>query len=247
MNILAFIPARYQSTRFPAKPLALIAGKPMIQHVYERAVSCPELSEVYVATDDERILDCVHGFGGRAVMTGKSHCSGTDRISEAAMKMNLEQNDIIINIQGDQPLFHPSIVSLLVKSLLDDSTIPMATLKRKITDKDDIRNPNHVKVVTDRQDFALYFSRLPIPCFRDAGSKTEHYKHLGFYGFTMEFLVKFTSLPKGVLESCEKLEQLRALEYGFKIKVLETLFDSIEVDVPEDINKVGEALLKGQY
>ena len=242
MKIYAFIPARYQSTRFPGKPLTRIAGKPMIQHVYERAISCRELSKVYVATDDERISDCVHEFGGRVVMTGKAHLSGTDRISEAARKTDLEKEDLVINIQGDQPIFHPSIISQLVKSLVEDSSIPMTTLRYKFTDKNDVQNPNNVKVVTGGQGFALYFSRYPIPFLRDAESKRVHYKHLGFYGFRMEFLVRFTRLSEGMLESAEKLEQLRPLEHGFKIKVLESPFDSVEVDVPGDVKKVEEIL-----
>lgn len=242
MKIFAFIPARYQSTRFPGKPLSLIAGKPMIQHVYERAVLCPELSEVYVTTDDERISDCVYGFGGKVVMTKKDHQSGTDRISEAALKTGLEKQDIIVNIQGDQPLFDPTVITLLVKPLVDDESIHMTTLKWKITDDSHIRNPNHVKVVTDNQGFAIYFSRCPIPYFRDTGSGT-YYKHLGFYGYRMEFLTRYTRLSHGKLESAEKLEQLRALEHGFKIKVMETPFNSVEVDVPEDIETVEKILM----
>jgi 3-deoxy-manno-octulosonate cytidylyltransferase (CMP-KDO synthetase) len=243
MKIFAFIPARYHSTRFPGKPLALIAGKPMIQHVYERAVLCPELSQVYVATDDERISDCVYGFGGKVVMTKKAHQSGTDRISEAALKTGLGKQDIIVNIQGDQPLFDPSVITLLVKPLVEDESIHMSTLKWKITEDSHVRNPNHVKVVTDNQGLAIYFSRCPIPYFRDTGSGT-YYKHLGFYGYRMEFLARFTRLSQGKLESAEKLEQLRALEHGFKIKVMETPFNSIEVDVPEDVETV-EKIIQG--
>lgn len=242
MKTFAFIPARYHSMRFPGKPLALIAEKPMVQHVYERAILCPGLSEVIVATDDQRISTCVTTFGGRAVMTGKGHRSGTDRICEAALELGLESEDIIVNIQGDQPLFNPSIVSELIRPLLEDSTIPMSTLKCKIKNEKDIHNANHVKVVTDTQGFALYFSRSPIPFFRDDSVHGVYYKHLGFYGFRMEFLQRFTRLSDGALESSERLEQLRALEYGFKIKVMETLFDSIEVDVPEDVQKVEEIL-----
>ncbi|MFH1241622.1 MAG: 3-deoxy-manno-octulosonate cytidylyltransferase [Pseudomonadota bacterium] len=242
MEIVAFIPARYDSTRFPGKPLVRIAGRPMIQHVYEKALSCDQLSEVCVATDDERILACVHGFGGKAIMTGKEHRSGTDRVTEAALLKGLEKEDIIVNIQGDQPLFQPSLVQLLVSPLLGDRSIPMSTLKCRIRDGDDVHNPNHVKVVTDRQGFAIYFSRYPIPFFRDPESKHIYYKHLGFYAFRMGFLMQYTRLPEGVLESAERLEQLRAIENRFRIKVLETAHDSIEVDVPEDVNKVEEIL-----
>ena len=244
MEIFAFIPARYQSSRFPGKPLALIAGKPMIQHVYELAESCPEFSEVYVATDDERISDCVHGFGGKVVITGEQHRSGTDRIYEAALKIGLKKNDIAVNIQGDQPLFKASHISQLVKPLMDDSLILMTTLKWKVTEENPIYSPKDVMVVTDRQDFAIYFSRSKIPFFRDSESGEVYYKHLGLYGFRMEFLTQFTRLPEGVLEFAEKLEQLRVLEYGFKIKVLETPFDSIEVDTPGDIETVEKLILE---
>ncbi len=198
-----------------------------------------------MATDDERISICVKRFGGRAVMTEISHHSGTDRIAEAALIMGLEHDDIIVNIQGDQPIFDPSIISQLVSPLQEDGSIPMTTLKHKITDEKDVLNPNHVKVVTDRQGFALYFSRHPIPYLRGNESPSVHYKHLGFYGFRMDFLTQFTRLSKGTLEAAEKLEQLRALEHGFKIKVVETLFDSIAVDVPEDVKKV-EKILQGE-
>ncbi len=215
----------------------------MIQHVYERVMSCPEISEVCVATDDKRISTCVIEFGGKVVMTGQTHRSGTDRICEAATKIGLNTEDLIVNIQGDQPIFHPSIVSLLIKPFVEDRSVSMTTVKWKITDPDDIRNPNHVKVVTDRQGFALYFSRYPLPFFRDGESRQVHYKHLGFYAFRMEFLLKFTRLSQGVLEAAEKLEQLRALEHGFKIKVVETPFNSIEVDVPEDVMRVEDILV----
>ncbi len=242
MKKYAFIPARYQSSRFPGKPLALIAGKPMIQRVYERTVSCRQLSEVYVATDDERILDCVMEFGGNAIMTEKSHRSGTDRIAQAALIVGLNYDDIVVNIQGDQPIFDPVIVTQLIMPFEGEQNIFMTTLKHRISDENDIQNPNHVKVVTDNEGFALYFSRHPIPYLRGSDSSIDYYKHLGFYGFRMEFLMRFTRLSEGLLESSEKLEQLRALEHGFKIKVVETSFNSIEVDVPEDVKRVEEVL-----
>jgi len=242
MKIFAFIPARYDSSRFPGKPLALISGKPMIQHTYERALSCPEFSAVYVATDDDRIVDCVNQFGGNAVLTAKTHCSGTDRIGEAALKMDLQDDDIVVNIQGDQPSFQPTVVSDMVEPLVNDRAIPMSTLKYKIRDKTDIENPNHVKVVTDREGFAIYFSRCPIPFCRDQRPGGIYYKHLGFYCFRMDFLNRFTSLAEGTLERFEKLEQLRALEHGYRIKVLETIHDSIEVDVPEDVKAIEKLL-----
>jgi len=244
MKITAFIPARYASSRFPGKPLALISGKPMIQHTYERALSCPELSAVYVATDDERIADCVRQFGGKALMTSPAHGSGTDRIAEAALKVGLEGEDLVVNIQGDQPSFQPSVVTDLVRPLMEDRDLPMSTLKYRIVRPEETQNPNHVKVVTDRDGFAIYFSRCPIPYCRDGVPDGVHFKHLGFYCFRMAFLIRFTSLDQGILESLEKLEQLRALEHGYKIKVPETLFDSVEVDIPEDVKAI-ETLLRG--
>ena len=242
MKIIAFIPVRYDSTRFPGKALALIAGLPMIQHVHKCAVSCPEVSEVFVVTDDERIYKCVHDFGGKAVMTKKEHPSGTDRIAEAAQQFDLSEDDLIINIQGDQPIFQPSVISHLINPFLEDRDIPMGTLKYKFTDESEVENTNYVKVVTDKNGFALFFSRSPIPFFRNSKSVRVLYKHLGFYGYRMDFLAKFASLPVGRLESAEKLEQLRALEYGFRIKVAESPFDSVEVDTPEDIKKVEELM-----
>mgnify|MGYP002640456100 FL=1 len=247
MKICAIIPARYQSSRFPGKPLALISGKPMIQHAYERALACPELSAVCIATDDSRITDCVNGFGGKAVMTSVNHRSGTDRIAEAAAELGLMDDDIVVNVQGDQPSFHPSVVTDLVRPLVEDASIPMSTLKCRIREGSDVHNPNHVKVVTDRQGFALYFSRYPVPFCRDGEPTGNHYKHLGFYCFRMDFLKRFSGLSEGTLESLEKLEQLRVLEHGFKIKVVETLYDSIEVDVPEDIGKIEASLRSSRF
>jgi len=243
MRIFAFIPARFASHRFPGKPLALISGRPMIQHVYMRAKACQDFTDVFVATDDARIADCVIQFGGHAVMTEKEHRSGTDRIYEAAVKTGVDEEDIIINIQGDQPLFDLSIVSDLVRPLKEDPSVSISTLKWRIEDQEDVCNPNHVKVVTDKNGYALYFSRAPVPYFRDGDTEKTYYKHLGFYGYRMGFLGLFTRLPEGELEGYERLEQLRALENGYRIKVIETEFNSIEVDVPEDINVAERALL----
>jgi 3-deoxy-manno-octulosonate cytidylyltransferase (CMP-KDO synthetase) len=242
MKIIAFIPARYDSTRFPGKPLALIAGKPMIRHVYRCALSCPDISDVFVATDNERIFRCVQEFGGKAIMTGQKHPSGTDRVAEAAQKINLKMDDIIINIQGDQPLFKPSPISQMIAPLLEDRDLPMSTLMYRITDELEVQHPDVVKLVTDNEGFALYFSRSPIPFFRDADSDQTHYKHLGFYGYRMEFLTTFAGLPVGRLESAEKLEPLRFLEYGYRIKVVESQHDSIEIDKEKDIEKVEHRL-----
>jgi 3-deoxy-manno-octulosonate cytidylyltransferase (CMP-KDO synthetase) len=243
MSITVFIPSRYGSTRFPAKPLALIDGKPMISHVYKRAVSCPGISDVYVVTDDERISGCVEDFGGKAVMTSKEHQSGTDRIAEAVQKLGLKDDDLVVNVQGDQPFFDQSVISLMVEPLVKDAGIPMSTVKTRLKDENDIRNVNIVKVVTDNDGFALYFSRSMIPFYREQVSDVCYYKHLGFYAYRKGFLLKFTGLPTGMLEAAEKLEQLRALEYGYRIKVVETIHDSGEVDVPADIQKV-ERMLK---
>jgi 3-deoxy-manno-octulosonate cytidylyltransferase (CMP-KDO synthetase) len=242
LKIVAFIPARYHSKRFKGKPLVLIAGKPMIQHVYQRSKECPELAEIYVATDDLRIYECVTEFGGQAIMTDEIHLSGTDRIAEAAEKINLADRDIVVNIQGDQPIFHPSILSDLIRPLMEDSRIPMSTLMYKIKDDRELNDTNNVKVAVDKNGYALYFSRLPIPFYRDQGSKTVYYKHLGFYAYFKDFLLTFTNLSHGLLEGAEKLEQLRALEHDFKIKVVETICDSVDVDTPEDIKIVEQKL-----
>jgi 3-deoxy-manno-octulosonate cytidylyltransferase (CMP-KDO synthetase) len=243
MKIVAVIPARYQSKRFHGKPLALIAGKPMIQHVVQQAKACPEVDEIYVATDDQRIYECVQGFGGTAIMTRENHQSGTDRIAEAVEKIHCADQDIVVNIQGDQPIFQPSMLTDLVEALTKNPTIPMSTLMHKISDNQELRDTNKVKVVVDNDGCALYFSRSPIPFYRDEPTKkTVHYKHLGLYAYRKEFLLAFTKLAYGLLEHAEKLEQLRALEHGFKIKVVETIFDSIEVDTPEDIKKVEQNL-----
>jgi len=214
----------------------------MIQHVYQRSKECSELHEIYVATDDLRIYECVTEFGGQAIMTDESHLSGTDRIAEAAEKINLADRDIVVNIQGDQPIFHPSILSDLIRPLMEDPRIPMSTLMYKIKDDRELNDTNNVKVAVDKNGYALYFSRLPIPFCRDQGSRTVYYKHLGFYAYFKEFLLTFTNLSHGLLEGAEKLEQLRALEHDFKIKVVETIFDSVDVNTPEDIKIVEQKL-----
>ncbi len=238
MKTYVFIPSRYGSSRFPGKPLALIRGLPMIQHVYERALTCPKIDGVFVATDDDRIRQCVVDFGGQVLMTRKEHPSGTDRIAEAARLIRAKDEDLIVNIQGDQPLFDPSIITSLVEPFLQDESIHMTTLKCRIRAESERSNPNHVKVVTDRNEFALYFSRATIPFFRDEDTTGGHFKHLGIYAYPMDFLKAFVDLPIGDLEAAEKLEQLRALENGYRIKVVETPLDSVEVDTPEDIRRV---------
>jgi 3-deoxy-manno-octulosonate cytidylyltransferase (CMP-KDO synthetase) len=242
MNIVAFIPVRYNSTRFPGKPLTLIAGRPMVQHVYACAKSCADVSEVYVATDDTRILDCVRGFGGKALLTGEGHPSGTDRVAEAARKIALEPDDVVVNIQGDQPLFRPVLISQMLAPLLQDGGITMSTLIYRISDDQEVNNPNCVKIVTDARGYALFFSRSPIPFYRDSENSGTYYKHLGFYAYRMGILSTFAGLPVGTLESAEKLEPLRALEHGFRIKAVEALYDSIEVDTMADIRRVEQML-----
>lgn len=243
-EIIAIIPARYESNRFPGKPLALIAGKPMIQHVVERARRVDIVSRVVVATDDQRIADCVTSFGCEYIMTRNDHVSGSDRLAEAAEKLNLADSDIIVNIQGDQPLFAAEVIDQVARPLVDEPDLPMSTLIYTILRHEEIADPNHVKTVFDRNNYALYFSRSPIPFQRNADEKIPptYYKHLGFYAYRKGFLLNFVNLPEGEWERYEKLEQLRALEYGYKIKVVLTPYDSIEVDTPEDIVRVEEFL-----
>ena len=243
-QVIAIIPARYESNRFRGKPLALIAGKPMIQHVVERARKVSLVSRIVVATDDSRIADCVRAFNGEYVMTRNDHVSGSDRLAEAAEKLCLSDNDIIVNIQGDQPLFDAEVVEQVTHPLLAEPDLPMSTLIYTIIRPEEIPDPNHVKTVFDRNNYALYFSRSPIPFQRNAEEKIPptYYKHLGFYAYRKNFLMTFVGLPEGEWERYEKLEQLRALEYGYKIKVVLTAHDSIEVDTPEDILRVEEVL-----
>lgn len=238
VQIVCIIPSRYESTRFPGKPLADLAGKPMIQHVYERVLKAMSVSFAAVATDDERIFAAVRAFGGRAVMTSPRHRSGTDRIAEAVETMGLRDDDIVVNVQGDQPLFEPSQVDEVVGPLLQDVSIPMSTLIYRIVRGEEITHPNAVKTVFDRNHFALYFSRATIPFVRDVARKTEYFKHHGIYAYRRHFLRTFTSLPEGILERHEALEQLRALENGYRIKVVVTSHDSVEVDTPVELERV---------
>lgn len=242
MKIAAIIPCRYASTRFEGKPLTLILEKPMIQWVYEKAQQVTVLTDVVVATDDERIYECVKGFGGQVLMTAPTHRSGSDRAAEAAQALGLKDEDIVINIQGDQPAFDPRCLSEVVSPLMEDPELVMATLIYKITDPAEIEDPNHVKCVFNKEYFALYFSRSPVPFGRDGSASFDIFKHLGIYAFRKHFLDSFASLPQGRLEAIEKLEQLRAIEHGFRIKVVETTYDSKEVDRPEDVHKL-EAVL----
>ncbi len=240
IRIVGFIPARAASSRFPGKPLADICGKPMIVRVYERALECDSLSDVYVATDSTVILDCVTEHGAKGVITGSDHPSGTDRIAEAANLTGMGPDDIVVNIQGDQPLFEPLMVTQVVAPLVEDDSIPMSTLIYRIVRDEEINHPNAVKTVFDREGFALYFSRATIPYCRENGTRCDFFKHHGVYAYRKDFLDQFVKLPVGYLEDKERLEQLRALENGYKIKVVLTEFDSIEVDTPEDLRRVNE-------
>jgi 3-deoxy-manno-octulosonate cytidylyltransferase (CMP-KDO synthetase) len=234
-SVVAIIPARYESTRFPGKPLALIAGKPMIQHVYERTRAAASVTRTLVATDDARIADAVRAFGGEVVMTQVTHPSGTDRIAEAAAALAA---DVVVNVQGDVPFLHGEMIEAAVELLRADGALPMATIKAPIRDAAEMANPNVVKVVTDRDGYALYFSRSPLPCWRDAqASDVVAYKHIGLYAYRRDFLLTFARLAPTPLERAEKLEQLRALEWGFRIKVAETDAVGVEVDTPQDLER----------
>ena len=235
-RIVGVIPARYGSSRFEGKVLADIAGKPMIQWVYERASQSKTLDELFVAVDDPRVQSKVEGFGGKAIMTGVHHKSGTDRIAEVVEKMAA---DIIVNIQGDQPLIDPNMIDEAVQPMIDNPEIRMSTLKRKI-EKDEFDDPGVVKVVVDERDFALYFSRSLIPYPRyDENMRV--YEHVGLYVYRKDFLLEISQMPQGHLEKIESLEQLRVLEKGHKILVVETKMDKaagISVDTPEDLERV---------
>lgn len=238
-KIVAIIPARYHSSRFPGKPLVVIAGKPMIQRVYEQVKQVNDVDEIIVATDDERIYSAVLRFGGKAVMTGECSC-GTERVYEAVKDYSC---DIVVNIQGDEPLIKPEMINELI-AVFEEDTVEMATLCKRITEIADINNPNIVKIVRDKDDNALYFSRHPIPYNRDVRNDVSYFKHIGIYGYKKEFLKKYIQTEKTSLEIAENLEQLRVLESGYKIRVRETVYDSIGVDIPEDILKIDKELMR---
>ncbi|HLZ19096.1 MAG TPA: 3-deoxy-manno-octulosonate cytidylyltransferase [Smithellaceae bacterium] len=245
-DIVCIIPSRYESSRFPGKPLADLCGKPMIQHVYERVARAKAVPYVAVATDDQRIYDAVRQFGGNAVMTAATHRSGTDRIAEAVQSLNLSAETIVVNIQGDQPIFEPVQVDEVIAPLIADPGIQMSTLIYKIVLDEEITHPHAVKVALDHRNFALYFSRATIPYVRDRKLHADYYKHHGIYAYRRDFLDTFTKLPEGKLEKLEALEQLRALEYGFKIKCVLTPHDSVEVDNQQELDRVRRILLAGK-
>ena len=240
MKILCVIPARYASTRLPGKPLADIVGKPMIQHVYERSAQATIPQQVVVATDDEKVFQAVQQFGGKVVMTSSEHQTGTDRLAEVASKY--AEVDVIINVQGDEPLIDPKVIDELAQEFLNDTALQMASVM-SIMDTEDYQNPNAVKVVTDINNNALYFSRSLLPYPRVEG-KANVYKHIGIYAYKKDFLLKFAKLEPTPLEQSESLEQLRALENGYKIKMIKTKSKFIGVDSIEDLQTVNELLRK---
>lgn len=239
IHTLGVIPSRYGAQRFPGKPLALIAGKSLVQRVYEQAAKAHRLDKVIVATEDTRILEAVERFGGDALLTSPECATGTDRVAEVARQYDC---DLVLNIQGDEPLMRPEMIDQLVEGMQKDTGCVMGTLARKIGAPDQLTNPNVVKVVVAGNGNALYFSRSQIPFVRDAGDTATFLKHLGIYAYRRDFLMKFVTLPVSPLEKAEKLEQLRALDNGFDIRVWVTPHDSIGVDRPEDVKLVEEIL-----
>ena len=234
MKIIGVIPARYNSTRFPGKPLAKILGKPMIWWVYNKVKDIVEFDEVYVATENLEIRNYCIKNNIKVIMTSDKHNTGTDRMAEVAEKI---EGDLFVNIQGDEPLINPEMIKKLLHSF-DNSEVYCGTLKKKIENISEINNPNVVKVITDNEDFAIYFSRSKIPYNRNGAKDEKIYKHIGLYAYKKDFLLKFTRLEQTSLELMESLEQLRIIENGYKIKVVETEYETIGVDTPEDIKTI---------
>lgn len=235
------IPARFAATRLPGKPMRVIAGKTMIQRVYEKAVAVKEADFVVVATDHQGIYDNVKSFGGQVIMTSPHHQTGTDRIAEVAKQIKC---DIIVNVQGDEPLIKSETIALCAKPLIKNSNEVMATLKHKLFSQEEIQNPNFVKVITDKNDYAIYFSRFAIPFARnDCGF--QYFKHIGIYAYRKDFLLQYAQMPQTLLEKSESLEQLRAIENGYRIKVLETEDIPMGIDTEDDLKKV-QAILEKQ-
>ena len=243
MEVIGVIPARYSSTRFTGKVLADILGKPMIQHVWERAKQSLLLEDLIIACDDERVLNAAKEFGAKVIFTAKAHLCGTDRIVEVVNPIDVK---IVINIQGDEPLIHPSMIDRVAQALLDDTSVSMATIMKKIENPKELTDPNVVKVVVDKNNFALYFSRTAIPHHADNSEVRNpvYYKHIGLYGYTKDFLFTYKNLAVSNLEKIECLEQLRVLEEGFRIKVIETEHETVGVDTPEDLTRVKHYLQK---
>lgn len=252
-KILGVIPARFGSTRFPGKALADLDSRTMLQHVYERVSMARYLQNVIVATDDERIYREARRFGARVMMTRDDHVSGTDRVAEVASAF--EDVELVVNIQGDEPLIDPEAIDTALLPLLEEPAILMGTLKKKIEDPRELTDPNVVKVVTDRFENAIYFSRTAIPFAREAATgeaglvscyKQIVFKHIGLYVYRRDFLLRYATLPVGPLEKTERLEQLRALENGFRIRVVETDYESFGVDTPEDLERVRVLIQAGR-
>lgn len=237
-SVCVVIPARYDSTRFPGKPLVMLKGKPLIQHVYDRCEKAENVDKLIVATDDRRICDTVINFGGNVVMTSKDHPSGTDRIAQAVQEINC---DFVVNVQGDEPLIKPELIDSIITSMLSESQVVVSTPITLIKDESDLNNPDVVKVVCDVNGYALYFSRYAIPFIRD-GKTTKCYKHIGLYGYKKDFLLELVKYPQSSLEKAECLEQLRVLENGFKIKTVITDYECVGVDRPEDLEEVEKRL-----
>ena len=236
-KILGVIPARLASSRFPRKVLAQISSKTMLQHVYERASQARYLTSTIIATDDEQVFEVARSFGARVRMTRSDHLSGTDRVAEVASS---ETADIIVNIQGDEPLIDPDAIDAAILPMVHDADLLMGTLKKKIEDEREVTDPNVVKVVTDHKGDALYFSRCAIPFVREQERQPAriHFKHIGLYTYRRDFLLRYPELPVGPLEQAERLEQLRALENGYRIRVVETDYESLGVDTPDDLERV---------
>ncbi|OIO39416.1 MAG: 3-deoxy-manno-octulosonate cytidylyltransferase [Candidatus Omnitrophica bacterium CG1_02_49_16] len=243
MNAIGIIPARYGSTRFEGKVLKDLCGKPVIQHVYERAKKAKMLDDLIIAADDDRIIKAVEGFGGKAVFTSKSHSTGTDRLTEV---VNAIEVRIVVNIQGDEPLINPLVIDDLVRVMQNDPTVVMATVVKKSYSEQEFRSPDVVKAIVSADNFALYFSRSPIPTLLTPAPENYFYKHIGIYAYNKDFLFTFKKLPVSNLETNERLEQLRALEHGYRIKVIETKYETVGVDTPEDLVLARQILEKEQ-
>lgn len=241
LEAIGIIPARYGSTRFEGKVLKDLCGKPVIQHVYERAKKAKTLDDLIIAADDDRIIQTVEQFGGKVVFTSKSHGTGTDRLTEVVNEIDVR---IVVNIQGDEPLINPLVIDNLVRTMLDNPQVLMATVVKKSHSLDEFKSPDVVKVILDQKNFALYFSRSPVPTLLSPSVKGDFfYKHIGIYAYNKDFLFTFKKLPVSYLETYERLEQLRALEHGYSIKTIETEFETIGVDTPEDL-ALAKALLE---
>jgi len=241
INAIGVIPARFASTRFPGKVLADLCGKPLLQHVYEKAKEAKVLEDVIIATDKEEIVKIAKGFGANVQYTSPDQPSGSDRVAEVVNPIDVK---VVVNIQADEPLINAEMIDKLALALLEDEKIYAATLIKRIQGIEQILDPNTVKVVIDKDDFALYFSRSAIPYMREQSSGVIYFKHIGIYAFTKDFLFTYKNLPKTILETTEQLEQLRILENGFKIKTIETEHDTVGVDTPQDLEKVKQILIE---